>query len=68
MLMMLVLTMMVVLVLMMMVVLVGWVVTGHALKLMMVPQESSNLGQWWDSDFCSPLPTVTQYGKECSNS
>jgi len=31
-------------------------------------KESSNLGQWWDSDFCSPLPTVTQYGKECSNS
>merc|ERR1712130_903985 len=30
-------------------------------------KESSNLGQWWDSDFCSPLPTVTQYGKECSN-
>ena len=38
-----------------------------AMKLMMVAQESSNLGQWWDSDFCSPLPTVTQYGKECSN-
>ena len=38
-----------------------------AMQLMKVPQESSNLGQWWDSDFCSPLPTVTQYGKECSN-
>ena len=37
------------------------------MHLMMAPQESSNLGQWWDSDFCSPLPTVTQYGKECSN-
>ena len=33
----------------------------------MTMQESSNLGQWWDSDFCSPLPSVTQYGKECSN-
>ena len=37
------------------------------LTMMSTMQESSNLGQWWDSDFCSPLPTVTQYGKECSN-
>ena len=26
-------------------------------------KKSSNLGQWWDSDFCSPLSTVTHYGK-----
>ena len=24
---------------------------------------SSNLGQWWDSDFCSPSPNMTHYGK-----
>ena len=26
-------------------------------------KKSSNLGQWWDSDFCSPAATVTHYGK-----
>eukprot|EP00092_Neocalanus_flemingeri_P039546 GFUD01043060.1.p1 GENE.GFUD01043060.1~~GFUD01043060.1.p1 ORF type:complete len:1063 (-),score=221.30 GFUD01043060.1:462-3650(-) len=30
-------------------------------------KESSNLGQWWDSDFCSPFSTVTHYGKECED-
>jgi hypothetical protein len=30
-------------------------------------KKSSNLGQWWDSDFCSPLSTVTHYGKECED-
>jgi len=30
-------------------------------------KKSSNLGQWWDSDFCSPLSTVTHYGKECQD-
>ena len=24
---------------------------------------SSSLGQWWDSDFCSPSPATTHYGK-----
>ena len=26
---------------------------------------SSSLGQWWDSDFCSPSTTSTHYGKQC---
>jgi len=30
-------------------------------------KKSSNLGQWWDSDFCSPFSTVTHYGKECED-
>jgi len=30
-------------------------------------KKSSNLGQWWDSDFCSPAATVTHYGKECED-
>jgi len=30
-------------------------------------KNSSNLGQWWDSDFCSPFSTVTHYGKECED-
>jgi len=28
---------------------------------------SSSLGQWWDSDFCSPSPSSTHYGKECED-
>jgi len=30
-------------------------------------KRSSSLGQWSDSDFCSPTSTVTHYGKECSD-
>jgi len=28
---------------------------------------SSSLGQWWDSDFCSPSTTSTHYGKQCED-
>jgi len=30
-------------------------------------KQSSSLGQWWDSDFCSPVTNVTHYGKECQD-
>jgi len=27
----------------------------------------STLGQWWESDFCSPSSTTTHYGQECED-
>ena len=40
-------------------------VTSHVSRVMMprCHKPSSSLGQWWDSDFCSPSPATTHYGK-----